>query len=55
MAIVELVLTGFCRLLEYPPGPVHAYVAPAGPAVDVRFNEAPVHKGLLLVIVGAEG
>ena len=46
-------MVGFCNALVKPPGPVHAYVAPATAGVE-RFIVAPAHTAGL-VAVGVAG
>jgi hypothetical protein len=55
MAIVVFARVGFCNVLVNPTGPDHAYVAPAGPPVEVRVNVAAEQTGLLVPSVGVAG
>src|SRR6218665_412187 len=54
MAVVELVMVGFCtdEVKEF--GPDHAYVAPDTAGVD-RLMVLPVQTGVLLDAVGVAG
>jgi hypothetical protein len=54
IAVLALGLVGFCAEEVKPPGPVHAYVAPAT-VEAVKFKVAPGQTGPLLPAVGAEG
>jgi hypothetical protein len=55
IAVVVFGMTGFCKALLNPAGPLHEYVVPAGPAGVERFNVVPVHSGPFAAAVGLEG
>ena len=54
IAAVTPVRVGFCVLLLYEPGPVHAHVAPLTAGV-LRLSDCPVQAGELVVTLGVEG
>ena len=54
IASVAPAIVGFCTALVYPPGPVHAYVAPATAGVDSDIVP-PTQYGPVLVAVGVAG
>ncbi len=51
---VLLALTGFCKLELNDAGPLQLYVAPLI-VLAVNFMVSPLHTGLLLLAVGADG
>jgi hypothetical protein len=54
IATVDAGRVGFCSVEVYPPGPLHAYVAPATVGVD-NVIVAPAQYGPVLDAVGAVG